>query len=79
MSETKPALMKMKSGKATGPNDVPADLWKSKGWCPADWLTEFFYQVVAEKKGPESRQQSTTILIWKKKGSPADRSCYRTP
>ncbi|VDO94862.1 unnamed protein product [Heligmosomoides polygyrus] len=49
----------MKSGKATGPDDLPADLWKSKGWCPIDWLTEFSSQVVAEKKVPESWQQCT--------------------
>ncbi|VDP25841.1 unnamed protein product [Heligmosomoides polygyrus] len=41
VSETEAALRKMKSGKATGPDDLPADLWKSKGWCPADWMTEF--------------------------------------
>ncbi|VDP13267.1 unnamed protein product [Heligmosomoides polygyrus] len=69
VSETEAALKKMKSGKATGPDDLPADLWKSKGWCPADWLTEFFNQVVADKK---ELATSTTIPIWKKKGSPAD-------
>ncbi|XGW10231.1 hypothetical protein V3C99_012037 [Haemonchus contortus] len=41
------------------------------------WLTDFFNQVVAEKKVPESWQQSTTIPIWKKKGSPGDCACYR--
>ncbi|VDP25069.1 unnamed protein product [Heligmosomoides polygyrus] len=45
--KTEAALRKMKSGKATGPDDLPADRWKSKGWCPADWMTEFFNQVVA--------------------------------
>ncbi|XGW23903.1 hypothetical protein V3C99_005819, partial [Haemonchus contortus] len=68
VNETITALKKMKSGKASGPDDVAADLWKSKGWNPAGWLTEFFNQVVAEKKVPESWQQSTTIPIWKKKG-----------
>ncbi|VDP08946.1 unnamed protein product [Heligmosomoides polygyrus] len=77
VSETEAALRTMKSGKATGPDDLPADLWKSKGWCPDEWLTEFFNQVVAEKKVPESWQQSTTIPIWKKKGSPADCASYR--
>ncbi|XGW34145.1 hypothetical protein V3C99_018166 [Haemonchus contortus] len=44
------ALEKMKSGKATGPDDLAADLWKSKGCNPAGWLTKFFNQVVKEKK-----------------------------
>uniref|UniRef100_A0A7I4Y565 Reverse transcriptase domain-containing protein n=1 Tax=Haemonchus contortus TaxID=6289 RepID=A0A7I4Y565_HAECO len=59
----------MKSGKASGPDDVAAD--------PAGWLTESFNQVVAEKKVPENWQQSTTIPIWKKKGSLGDCTCYR--
>ncbi|XGW06744.1 hypothetical protein V3C99_016790, partial [Haemonchus contortus] len=50
VNETITALTKMKSGKATGPDDLAADLWKSKDWNPAGWLTEFFNQVVAEKK-----------------------------
>ncbi|VDO18747.1 unnamed protein product [Heligmosomoides polygyrus] len=77
MSEIEAALKKMKSGKATGPDDLPDDLWKSKSWCPADWLTELLNQI-AEKKVPERWQQSTTIPIWKKKGSPADSVGYRT-
>ncbi|VDO19492.1 unnamed protein product [Heligmosomoides polygyrus] len=77
VGETEAALKKMKSGKATGPDDLIADLWQLKGWCSADWLTEFSNQVVAEKKMPESWQQSTTIPIWKKKVSPADCASYR--
>ncbi|VDP46451.1 unnamed protein product [Heligmosomoides polygyrus] len=65
------------AGNTTGPDDLPADLWKSKGLCSADWLTEFFNQVVAKKKVPESWQESTTIPIWKKKGTPADCASYR--
>ncbi|VDO19391.1 unnamed protein product [Heligmosomoides polygyrus] len=42
VSESEATLRMMKSGKATGPDDLPAGVWKSKGWCPADWMTEFF-------------------------------------
>uniref|UniRef100_A0A7I4Z2I9 DDE-1 domain-containing protein n=1 Tax=Haemonchus contortus TaxID=6289 RepID=A0A7I4Z2I9_HAECO len=70
VNETITTLKKMKSGKATGLDNVAADLRKSKGWNPAGWLMEFFDQDVAEKKMPESWQQSTTIPIWKKKDSP---------
>ncbi|XGW32195.1 hypothetical protein V3C99_010403, partial [Haemonchus contortus] len=56
----------VKSGKATGPDDLAADLWKLKGYDPAGWLKEFFNQVVAEEKVPENWQQSTTIPVWKK-------------
>ncbi|VDO19524.1 unnamed protein product [Heligmosomoides polygyrus] len=34
VSETEAALSKMKSGKAIALDDLPADLWKSRGWCP---------------------------------------------
>uniref|UniRef100_A0A183FEI5 Transposase n=1 Tax=Heligmosomoides polygyrus TaxID=6339 RepID=A0A183FEI5_HELPZ len=57
------ALKKMKPGKATGPDDLAADLWKSKSWYPAKWLATFFNQVIAEKKVPDIWQRSTTIPI----------------
>ncbi|VDP56865.1 unnamed protein product [Heligmosomoides polygyrus] len=40
-------------------------------------MAEFFNQVVKEKKVPECWHNSTTIPIWKKKGSPEDCSNYR--
>ncbi|VDP00225.1 unnamed protein product [Heligmosomoides polygyrus] len=50
MEENEVAWKKMRPGKATGPDDVAADLWKSKNWHPAEWLAKFFSLVVAEKK-----------------------------
>ncbi|VDO44533.1 unnamed protein product [Haemonchus placei] len=41
VNEAITALKKMKSGKATGPDDLAVDLLKWKGWNPAGWLTEF--------------------------------------
>ncbi|VDP14620.1 unnamed protein product [Heligmosomoides polygyrus] len=67
----------MKPGKATGPDDLAADVWKSKLWYPAEWLAEFFNEIVKEKKVPECWHKSVTIPIWKKKGSPADCFNYR--
>lgn len=46
--ETEAAIKKTKPGKAMGPDDSAAYLWKSKSWYPAEWLTTFFNQVVAE-------------------------------
>ncbi|VDO75281.1 unnamed protein product [Heligmosomoides polygyrus] len=77
VEETEAALKKMKPGKATGPDDLAADVWKSTLWYPAECLAEFFNQVVKEKKVPECWHNSTTIPIWKKKGSPADCFKYR--
>ncbi|VDO94726.1 unnamed protein product [Heligmosomoides polygyrus] len=77
VKETDAALRMMRPGKATGPDDLPADLWKSKFWYSVEWLVKFFNQVVAEKKVPDVRQESTTIPVWKKKDSPTDCSNYR--
>uniref|UniRef100_A0A7I4Y7H2 Reverse transcriptase domain-containing protein n=1 Tax=Haemonchus contortus TaxID=6289 RepID=A0A7I4Y7H2_HAECO len=41
------------------------------------WLMDFFSHVAEEKKVPESRQKSTTIPVWKKKGSHGYCICYR--
>ncbi|VDP23860.1 unnamed protein product [Heligmosomoides polygyrus] len=68
VEETEAALKKMKPGEATGPDDLAVDVWKSKLWYPAEWLAEFFNQVVKERKVPECWYNSTTIPIWKKKG-----------
>ncbi|EYC26582.1 hypothetical protein Y032_0010g846 [Ancylostoma ceylanicum] len=71
------ALKRMKPGKATGPDDVAAKLWKSRHWNPAEWLTAFFNEVVEKMKTPVYWQRSTTISIWKRKGNPADCANYR--
>ncbi|VDP63282.1 unnamed protein product [Heligmosomoides polygyrus] len=63
----------MKPCKATGPDDLAADVWKSKLWYPAEWLVEFFNQVVKENEVPHN---SATIPIWKKKGSPTGCTNY---
>ncbi|VDP17538.1 unnamed protein product [Heligmosomoides polygyrus] len=71
------ALKKMKPVKAKGPDDLAAALWKLKSWYPTKWLATFFNQMIAKKKVPNIQQRSTTIPIWKKKGSPADCTNYR--
>ncbi|EYC21748.1 hypothetical protein Y032_0018g3509 [Ancylostoma ceylanicum] len=70
VDETMAALKGMKPGKATGPDDVAAELWKSRHWNSAEWLTAFFNKVIGDKKTPVDWQRSTTIPIWKRKGNP---------
>ncbi|VDO77263.1 unnamed protein product [Heligmosomoides polygyrus] len=77
VEETEAALKKMRPGKTSGPDDVAADLWKSKYWYPAEWLAKFFNQVVPKKELPKCWRQSTTIPIREKEGSPAGCSNYR--
>ncbi|EYC19244.1 hypothetical protein Y032_0025g1263 [Ancylostoma ceylanicum] len=50
VDETVAALKRMKSGKATGPDDVAAELWNSRHWNSVEWLTAFFNKVVEEKR-----------------------------
>ncbi|VDO51555.1 unnamed protein product [Heligmosomoides polygyrus] len=47
----------MRPGKVTGPDDFPADFWKSKFWYSAEWFAKFFNQVVTEKKEPDVWQK----------------------
>ncbi|EYC31611.1 hypothetical protein Y032_0004g2248 [Ancylostoma ceylanicum] len=77
VEETMAAVKRMKPGKALDPDDVAAELWKSRHWNSTEWLTAFFNTVVEEKKTPVDWQSSTTIPIWKRKGNPADCANYR--
>ncbi|EYC09780.1 hypothetical protein Y032_0059g3050 [Ancylostoma ceylanicum] len=63
IEETLPAVKRVKAGKATGPDDMATEVWKSQCWSSADWLTKFFNLVVAEKKVPMDWQQSTTTPV----------------
>ena len=76
-TEVEEAIKQMKSGKATGPDDIASELWKAKSWDPTLWLSEFFNRVIQERRTPSDWQESTTVPIWKKKGSPAECSNYR--
>uniref|UniRef100_A0A914UMX3 Endonuclease/exonuclease/phosphatase domain-containing protein n=1 Tax=Plectus sambesii TaxID=2011161 RepID=A0A914UMX3_9BILA len=76
-AEVEEALRRMKNGKATGPDDIATELWKSRSWNPASWLTMLFNKIVTEKKAPTDWSCSITVPIWKKKGSPADCNNYQ--
>uniref|UniRef100_A0A914X3M2 Reverse transcriptase domain-containing protein n=1 Tax=Plectus sambesii TaxID=2011161 RepID=A0A914X3M2_9BILA len=68
----------MKCSKATGPDDIPADLWKVKNWPAAiDWLHWLFNHIVYDEQTPANWQQSVTVPIWKQKGSPAKCANYQ--
>ncbi|EYC24746.1 hypothetical protein Y032_0013g2089 [Ancylostoma ceylanicum] len=71
------AVMAMKPRRATGPDDVAAELWRSRHWHPAAWLAQLFNRIIFERKIPDDWKRSTTVPIWKKKGSPAECCNYR--
>ncbi|ETN86488.1 hypothetical protein NECAME_16308 [Necator americanus] len=67
----------MKSNKATGPDDIPADVWKLLGDRGSVWLATLFNKIVAEGRTPDVWQTSVTVPVWKGKGDIADCTSYR--
>ncbi|XP_067008061.2 histone-lysine N-methyltransferase NSD2 [Anabrus simplex] len=56
---------KMKSGKATGPDDIPAEAWEVLGQQGAELIATLFNQFIIEEVRPSSWSTSITVLIWK--------------
>ncbi|KAK6741987.1 hypothetical protein RB195_009702 [Necator americanus] len=75
--EVSAALAKMKSNKATGPDDIPADVWKLLGDRGSMWLSTLFNKIVAEGRTADVWQTSVTVPVWKGKGDIADCTSYR--
>ncbi|EYC12231.1 hypothetical protein Y032_0048g1678 [Ancylostoma ceylanicum] len=76
-AEVSEAIRRMKPNKTTGPNDIPADVWKLIGDSGAAWLSKFFNRMLTESQTPEVWQMSTTVPVWKGKGDSAVCSSYR--
>ncbi|XP_063382160.1 uncharacterized protein LOC134668649 [Cydia fagiglandana] len=53
VEEVKKALTKMKYHKATGPDQLPADIWKKLDQTALPWLTKLFNCIVKDGKIPE--------------------------
>ncbi|KAK6751624.1 hypothetical protein RB195_003192 [Necator americanus] len=51
--EVSAVLAKMKSNKATGPDDIPVDIWKLLGDRGSMWLPTLFNKIVAEGRTPD--------------------------
>ncbi|KAK3535846.1 hypothetical protein QTP70_021062, partial [Hemibagrus guttatus] len=51
--EVRKALMRMKSGKAVGPDDIPVEVWKCLGEAAVEFLTSLFNRVLESEKMPE--------------------------
>ncbi|KAK6731539.1 hypothetical protein RB195_007785 [Necator americanus] len=65
--EVSAALAKMKSNKATGPDDIPADVWELLGDRGSMWLATLLNKIVAEGRTPDVWQTSVTVPVWKGK------------
>ena len=58
----------MKNGKATGPDNIPVELWKSLGEEGIDILRDLIKKIDQEEKMPEEWKDSVIVPIYKDKG-----------
>lgn len=77
VEEVEEAVRKMKNRKATGPDDIPAEVWKILGRQGAEFLTDLFNRIVTEDAVPPIWLTSITVPIWKGKGDIMECSNYR--
>jgi len=75
--EVTEALTKLKNGKATGPDDIPAEVWKCLGDVGIDMLWDLMTKIYEEEKIPNEWRDSVIIPIYKEKGNIQDCSNHR--
>ena len=71
------ALRNMKNGKATGPDNLPVEVWKSLGRTGVNFLKEAFNKSSDEEKIPDIWRKSILIPIYKNKGDILNCGNYR--
>ena len=68
--EVKRALMKMKRGKAVGPDGIPAEVWTMLGEMGLNFLVRLFNYLLNEKEMPKEWRRSVLVPVYKNKGMP---------
>ena len=63
-AEMEMALRNMKNGKATGPDNLPAEVWKSLGRTGVNFLKEALNKITDEEKIPDIWRKSILIPIY---------------
>jgi len=76
-TEVERSLKKMKNGKAVGPDNLPAEVWKSLGKTGIKYLKQELNRIMAEEKIPDEWRKSTLIPVFKNKGDIMDCGNYR--
>jgi hypothetical protein len=71
------AIAKLGSGKAAGPDAIPAEVLKAGGWTAACALHVVIDQVVREQRWPYKWKGGRMATLWKRKGSPQVCSDHR--
>ena len=75
--EVRIALKQMKTGKATGPDDIPIEAWKFLGKVGEVWLTRLFNKILMTKKMSDEWRRSIVVPIYKNKGDIQNCTNYR--
>ena len=70
-------LRNMKNGKATGPDNLPVEVWKSLGRTGVNFLKEALNKITDVEKIPDIRKKSILISIFKNKGDIMNCGHYR--
>nr|XP_009613482.1 uncharacterized protein LOC104106609 [Nicotiana tomentosiformis] len=68
MGEVEGAMHKMCRGRATEPDEIPVEFWKSVDRASLEWLTGLFNTIFRTNKMPEEWRCITMILVYKNKG-----------
>ncbi|EYB84936.1 hypothetical protein Y032_0307g2033 [Ancylostoma ceylanicum] len=77
VDEVRMAMKKMKAGKASGPDGIPVEAWRSLGELGVRWLTMFFNNITRSEKIPEAWKDSIIVPIFKRKGDAMNCVNYR--
>ena len=76
-AEIEMTLINMKNGKATRPDNIPVEVWKSLGRTGVDFLKEALNKITDEEKIPDIWRKSILIPIYKNNGDILNCGHYR--
>ncbi|KAM3216965.1 hypothetical protein P3L10_026408 [Capsicum annuum] len=77
VEEVRQAVRRMRRGRATGLDEIPAEFWKFVGEAGLRWLTGLFNEIFKTAKMPEAWRWSTMIPLYKNKGDIQSCNNYR--
>ena len=76
-AETERALKGMKSGKAVGSDEIPAEVWKCLGWFGVVTLCKLFNSIMITETIPSAWRDSILVPVFKEKGDIQECKNYR--
>ncbi|XP_060184057.1 uncharacterized protein LOC132613816 isoform X1 [Lycium barbarum] len=77
VEEVKGAVRRMRRGRATGPDEIPGEFWKSASSTGLEWLTRLFNVIFKTATMPEEWRSSVMIPLYKNKGDVQSCENYR--